>query len=133
MLTSIVQRKNDQYLMRMIGGSNNSPDDHFYPSITSYKDRENENGIDERKGKGRKKRGGIERKRDRENERNIKEKIEGIYRQDYSDKITNVYRCLTSSFTFNYHTTIQNGVYKPIGCHHAASYYCNFSSQLPTT
>lgn len=42
MLTSIVQRKNDQYLMRMIGGSNNSPDDHFYPSITSYKDREKE-------------------------------------------------------------------------------------------
>jgi hypothetical protein len=33
MLTSIVQRKNDQYLMRMIGGSNNSPVDHFYHQL----------------------------------------------------------------------------------------------------
>jgi hypothetical protein len=116
----------------MIGGSNNSPVDHFYPSITSYRDRENENGIDERKGKGRKKKRRDREKKETENERNVKAKIESIYRQDYTDKITNVYRCLTSSFTFNYQTTIQNDVYKQIGCHHATSYHCNFSSQFPT-
>jgi len=55
----------------MIGGSNNSPDDHFYPSITSYKDRENENGIDERRGKGRK-----NKRRDREKKRQKMREIE---------------------------------------------------------
>jgi hypothetical protein len=49
-----------------------------------------------------KRNGGIEKKKETENERKRKVRIENIYRQDYSDKITNVYRCLTSSFTFNY-------------------------------
>jgi hypothetical protein len=86
----------------MIGGSNNSPVDHFYHQLPPTEIEKTKMGETREEEKEGKRNGGIEKKKETENERKRKVRIENIYRQDYSDKITNVYRCLTSSFTFNY-------------------------------
>ncbi len=165
MLTSIVEQKqSDQYLMCIIRDSNNNCDHNFYLWLTFYlarrilciyqrevKQRETEKTRErEIKRKGGKKRNGGEEKgrererkrkgekqieRHREKERQRKTRIESIYRQDYNDKITNVYRFLTYTSIFSCQTKLKNDVCQRMDHHHRTDHHSLgwHSGAIPTS